>query len=215
MLILAGCDLGDNGAREILRNPNFKVVNLDCNCVTDNGIHDIHLDSDLKVLTLDQNNITNANHLTKLRNLKELFLRSNMICCDTSAFLNNTTIYTLDLSQNRIYTRGFITLCQNAHIKTLYLSNNWIEFGEDRFSDQDIVLENKSLVEIDLSGNHIESQEFLKCLMNMEKLTVLNLSMNCSSETGANIFRNHNKFATLNLSGNPISTEYLKLLDLI
>jgi len=180
-LSLAECDLGDDGAKAVLRNKKLIYLDLFSNRIYDEGVEEISIESSSLIeLVMNQNYITSigAKRIAKSKTIKVLDLGTNSIEDEgLASFIENDNLVTLNVSQNGITKKGFCEICKSKSLKEIILFGNAIEFDEE-----DSLPQNSSFQKINLSCNRLDNiylcESVLRSLASIPTLRELDLCGN-------------------------------------
>jgi Leucine-rich repeat (LRR) protein len=134
----------------------------------------------------------------KLELVSNYFLSDNDAVDIARALAGNTTLQTIDLTNNRIGDEGAIALAGNTTLQTLDLTNNRIGYEGAR-----ALADNKTLQTLNLDSNEIGDEGAI-ALAGNTTLQTLNLSDNKIGDEGARVLANNTTLQTLNLAYNKI-----------
>lgn len=204
---LSECEAGDDGAKAILQNNNFRTVDLSSNEITDEGVKQISGGS-LENLNLKANNITEvgARFIAKHGSLCMINLAENRIAGQgLEPFALNKNLLILNLMHNKIDAAGFSNICQSPSLRVLELYDNKIRFGKNEL----LGLPSKSsLRKVGLGRNELNGTciQVLQALASIKTLETLDLTSNDIDDKGAAILYAHksSSLKEINLSNNPI-----------
>lgn len=176
----------------------------------------------LQNVLIDDKNIQDFSDMisenTTLRYLKMSYVNDNGAIALSESLRRNTSLHTLDLSQNNISDEGMIALAESLKINTslirIYLSHNDIT-DEGAIAFAETLKINTSIRRLHLSHNDITDDGSIalaeSLVINTSVLT-LNLARNRISDEGAialdDSLRRNTVIQTLNLKGNRIYNKY-------
>ncbi|MBC7863665.1 MAG: leucine-rich repeat domain-containing protein, partial [Bacteroidia bacterium] len=168
---------------EQLKFPALKIINLNSNEITDT--QPFAKMPELEQVSLRNNKLTHTTGLSQLKKLKRLYLNNNYlyeISCLDSLF----QLEELNISEN-INISDFKPLTHLTNLTVIILSGT-------RFNNLDLISSANSLKTLEIKGCKIKSYTGIKKFVNLEEITVSNMTM-----TSAQYFKELKKLKVINL----------------